>query len=380
MITKRRWILGILLLLILVMPSTVALADCRITSSSSSNDTVVCSNPADTNGINTGSGNDTITVNADTSVSAPSGVTAIDAGYGDDRLYQRGTINAVSDAIQLGRGNDTLYNYGSATASDDGFGCHPGAGQTCTMYNYGSVTARNEVIDIVSSGGRFVLRNSSSGVITSQEQEAVHLNGSGTHEVINEGTLRVNVRQVIEEYGGTLILNNSGTIENTGGFPAVQSYTASDSITNRGRIIAVGGAAIYTHGGNDTINSYGTTQSTNSSANRGAIEAGSGNDIITVYSGSVADTSSGVSIEAGTGSDSVIIRGGSIPDLIDGDEVGSSGDSDTLTFRFTGTQAEIDAFRSAMNGKSPSGGSVTWRNNTYRWSGFERIVLDLRVG
>src|SRR5687767_6484649 len=128
----KRWILGILLLCGLLWPTAVALADCRITSTTSGNDTVVCSNPADTNGINTGGGNDTLTVNADTSVSSGAGVTAINMGSGTDQVFQRGRINAGGDAINMADGNnDTLNNWGIVTAQDDGFWCTIRSGYVC---------------------------------------------------------------------------------------------------------------------------------------------------------------------------------------------------------------------------------------------------------
>jgi hypothetical protein len=378
--TKRRWIPGILILCGLLWPTANALADCHITTTSAGNDTVICSNPADTNGINTGSGNDTLTVNADTSVSSGTGVTAINMGSGTDTVYQRGRITAGGDAINMGGGNnEVLNNYGTVTAQDDGFWCTIASGQLCTINNYGPVTSVNENIDISNNGGRLVLRNTST--ITSTAQEAVHLHGPGTAEITNDGTLKTSSRQVIEVYQGTLILTNNGTIQNTGGnYAAVQCYTASDRITNRGTIIATG-PAIYTYAGNDIISHLGGSMSgKNTASNRGVIEGGSGNDTITVNANLTETGSGGAVIEAGPGSDSVIIQGGTFNKVIDGDEIGYNGDYDTLTFRFTGTQTEINAFRTAMNGKSPSGGSVVWRGKTYSWTGFEKIVLELTVG
>src|SRR5687768_9935948 len=113
---NKRWIVLILLMLGLLWPMANAMADCQIQSSSGDDDIILCANPADPNGIVTGGGNDTVTVNADTQVSATSSRT-IDTGMGDDVVTNRGTVSGNTSTIFMDQGNDTLYNYGTITAS-----------------------------------------------------------------------------------------------------------------------------------------------------------------------------------------------------------------------------------------------------------------------
>lgn len=364
---KKRLIMLIVMVCSLV-PLGSAFADCRVQSSNGSDDIVVCANPADTDGIRTGGGNDNVTVNADTEVR---GDRAIDTGTGHDTVTNRGTARGNTAAIFFDQGSDTLHNYGTITSGDHAARCFPQSGQTCTLNNYATINVSGEAFDIVSSSGRTVITNS--GTITSSTQEAVHGHGYGTFEVTNTNTMTTR-RQSVEVYYGTGIIVNRGSMSATD-FATIDTDRGNDQITNSGSLRSERAPVIETAGGNDVIRHSGNATSRNSSSGGGVIDAGSGNDNITV-SGSLTEVGSGyAAIKAGSGSDTVIIEGGAYNRVIDG-----GSESDTLTFRFSGSQGEIDAFRASMNGKSPSGGSVTWRGQTYRWQAFERITLELTGG
>jgi hypothetical protein len=370
---NKRWIVLILMLLGLMLPMTSALADCQTQSSNGDDDVVLCANPADTNGIYTGGGNDTITVNADTQVSATSSRT-IDTGLGDDVVTNRGTASGVISTFYLDQGNDTFYNYGMVTSGDHAARCFPQAGQTCTLHNYSTIHTDGEALDIVSTGGHTVIYNS--GTITSDTQEPMHVHG-GTSQITNTGTL-AGRRQAIEVYEGSTIIVNEGTATAVD-FAAIDTHHLNDDVTNRGYVRSETMQAIMTAGGNDTIRHYGTAVANNLDVSGAVIDGGRSGDTI-IAGGDITEIGNGTAaIRGGSGSDTIIIEGGVFNRVIDGDEYADNGYTDVLIFRFTGTQAEIDAFKAAMVGKVPSSGSVVWRGNTYQWDGFEQLKQELTV-
>jgi hypothetical protein len=367
--------LCIIVIILLLLPGSVALADCQITSSSSGNQTVVCQNPPDTDGISTGSGNDTVTVNADTEVSSSNPIT-ISTGAGSDTVYSNGSVYGLYDAIDLGSGNDTLHNYGSIDADDDGVWCRPSSLRTCRINNYstGSVTAVMEALDLNFQDGTFQLYNE--GLIHSTTQEALHLYGGPNSYVTNRGTIQ-GYKSGVETNGGYLILDNSGTIHSEHEM-AVNVGGMNDTITNTGTIRSDNWFAIDTSLGDDVITNHGTIVATLTNANDSPVEMREGNDRFT-NSGNI--TSQGTyraSVEMGAGNDIVTIQGGRLNAAIWGGTDGDT-DHDILIFEFTGTQSEVDAFRTQVNSQSPASGSATWQGNTYTWRYFDEIQLNLTV-
>src|SRR5687767_2527161 len=157
MIRKLRvWLIALAVVLcgMVALQREVAMADCHITGSSGDDDVVACTNPADTDGISTGNGNDTITVEVGTEVNTTSEITAIDSGFGNDRVYQYGLVTSPSatDTIDLRGGNDLVENYGTLDSGDDGIWCAPATGNTCTIRNFGTIDAVNEAIDVYGKG------------------------------------------------------------------------------------------------------------------------------------------------------------------------------------------------------------------------------------
>lgn len=356
-------------------PSAAARADCRITSSSGSDDVVVCSNPPDTNGIFTGYGNDTVTVNADTSV-----VTAGDAigtSYGSDVVTNRGLIRSGDDSVDLGRGSDRVNNYGRIdTSVDAAVMCFPQSGQTCRVVNYASgvIAAPLETIDVVGNGGNLIVTNE--GSIISSIEEGIHSHNVETTTLINRGTIQGGSAG-IEVYPGVGKITNYGTIVATNE-GAVDTYHRSDTIVNYGTIRSMGMSAIVSEGGSDVIKNFGTIYTEVNYASQGSISADDGNDQITNRGSLTEAGASRIAIEGGFGSDTVIVEGGAINGLILGDDVSGrrSGDWDILAFQFTSSsQSEMNAFVTAVRGQSASGGSVVWRGLTYRWRGFEQIKV-----
>jgi hypothetical protein len=360
---------------LMILPDGAALADCRWMSGSSGNDNYVCTSPTDTNGVNTGSGNDTVYVQAGVAVTSPGD--AIYTGSGNDRVENRGIVTGGDDGVDMATGTDRLDNYGTIDAFDAAYWCTGGSGLACTVYNYGGarLEADNETVDIYSTtGGTFILENS--GTIVSIGQEAVHIHGTTDNRITNRGTIQ-GPRNTVESAGGAINLTNYGTMYSNGQ-SAVLGTGRVDTIVNRGTMRSDRDPAIWGSGGNDQISNYGTARSQCTASYKAVIEGGNGNDVITTR-GTISDVGScGASIEGGYGSDTIIVEGGSINDVMNGDDSSgaNAGDSDILVFRFTSSDTSaMNAFISRINSQSPRSGSATWNGITYSWRNFESIQV-----
>jgi hypothetical protein len=379
---RRAGVIALILIVCLILPQSIAFADCRITSTSNgSDDIVLCTaNPKDNDGIATLDGADTVTIEAGAEVGgyiSTENAVAIDTGRGSDTVNNYGTIRVPYDGVHLRDGsNDVLNNYGLIDAGDDGVWCTPyGSTQSCTINNFGTISSINETLDINDQGAKVIVYNE--GTIVSAEQEAVHLIGPTGNQITNKGLIK-GVRNAIETYGGQTTLVNSGTIHSTGQL-ALDLDPSADTIYNYGNIRSDVEPAIDLSSGNDTLYNYGLIEAWNDSTTDSVIEGGYGNDLI-VNKGDILENKRGfAAIEGGYANDTVIIQGGTIEGMIhgDGDYGTRDGDIDVLVFEFAGSQSEIDAFTASVQSQSTESGSATWRGNTYTWRDFEEIRLNL---
>lgn len=383
MIKKVRvWLLALAVVLtgMVGLQRGVALADCHITGSSGDDDVVACSNPADTDGIATGNGNDTITVEIDTEVHTTDNVTAIDAGFGDDKVYLYGLVTSPSqtDTIDMRGGSDLFENYGRIDSGDDGVWCAPATGNTCTIRNFGTIYSTNESIDVYGKGGNVVISNS--GSIESLLQEGMHLLSevNTLYMVTNSGTIEGR-RNGVEVGWGRLSMSNSGTIISQVEV-GVKTGGHADWLNNTGSIQTNGDPALELGPSTDVLLNSGTISASNTTSDyESAVAMEAGRDEVT-NSGDIIITGKGLySIEAGTGSDTVTIKGGTINKLIYGDdhEGSDAADYDILVFEFTGDAGAVQAFRDEVNAQTPQSGSATWNGKLYQWAGFEEIRLNM---
>ncbi len=358
---------------LLILPGGSALADCRWQSGSGGNDVYVCSSPNDTNGVNTGSGNDRVTVLAGVVVSSSGD--AIYTGSGNDYVENRGIINAGDDGVDMATGSDTLHNYGVIDAIDAAWWCTGGSGLTCALTNYGGarMEANNEPVDVYStSGGAFRLENS--GTIISIGQEAVHIHGTTDNRITNRGTIQ-SPRNNVESSGGAIIINNYGAMYSTGQ-SNVYGTGRADTIVNYATMRTDRDPAIWGSNGNDIITNYGTVTARCSASYKAVIEGGGGSDTITIRGNVTDGASCGNAIEGGYGSDVIIVEGGAINDYINGDDSGGASSGDVLVFRFSSSDsAAMNAFITRVRSQSAANGSATWAGQTYRWRGFEGIQV-----
>lgn len=245
---RRKPLIALLLAIgAVLLPTHIALADCHIVSSTGDDDSVVCSNPADQNGIYTGIGNDRVEVYSTTSVSNPTSDTIITYD-GNDTVINRGIVTSGKVAVHLGNGGDYLSNRGSITGTTAAVMCFPQTGLECKVYNYGSMTSdAEETVDIVGAGGNARLINY--GTITANTQEAVHMHLAPEGRVTNRGTIYG--QRAAVEFGST-----RGFVYNYG---AISSHAEE---------------AVGSQNGNDQVFNYSTGYM--SSQNNPAIMAGPG--------------------------------------------------------------------------------------------------------
>jgi hypothetical protein len=260
--SKRRTVYFILALALLGLAAQAprfAHADCRVTSSTGSDDTVVCADSNDTDGINTGYGNDQLTVQAGIEVGHSAG-SPIRTESGNDMVTNYGVILGGTNGIHTGVGTDRVDNYGRIETNDAPVTCTPAAGQICTIYNHttGEIRANLEVID-TNGWGEVIVYND--GTLHSTIEEGIHLHNSPWNTVKNKGTI----------YGGS-----------TG----IEVFPGAASITNSGEIRADNETAIDLHDWADTVFNSGTIES----YTLPAIRAGGGTDTITNTGSIVGDT------------------------------------------------------------------------------------------
>lgn len=369
---------------LLIAHARLAQARCFTTGSSGNDDIVLCNQPPDAEGIDTGIGDDRIAIEIKVDMYTPQ--STIVTGPGDDTVVNYGALRSDIDPIDLGTGRDVFRNFGTLNGMDDGAGCAPAPGEVCAIYNYGSVTAVYEALDYRGSGGNGYIYNE--GTITSTAEEALHLRLGQYYEVINKGLISAGT-SAVEVYEAQLSLTNHGTIETAGQNEAGRTFAEyavnadnfDDQLTNTGTISNASGPALGMGGGSDLVQNSGTITATNTNPQRSAVMGEDGNDRI-VTSGTIRELGQGhAAIEAGHGSDTVVIQGGIVDGLITGDHSAGSrrGDSDTLIFQFSGSQAEIDAFQRQVESQSERSGQAVWRGSTYTWQGFESIQLELTV-
>jgi hypothetical protein len=282
---------------------------------------------ADSDGVVLSAGADSFTIAAGVRVANAVG-SAVEAGDGDDVVVNDGMISSRVRGVDGGFGNDTIINRG--TIRDGYVGIFAFAGND-NIENHSTLNAVTNGIEASEPGdGDIVLNN---GTINA-------LRGTG---IIAFGTVTNNGRIAGANHGiingGTTI--NSGRITATYGDAIQGTDGTNDVITNSTSGNLRGTYGINGLGGNDIINNYGVV--------RGIIEGWSGNDTITLYSGSVQG----------------IVTGGS--------------DFDTLVFAQTVTANDYAWISEALATADPLEGSITINRVTYRWSYFETIVNNLVV-
>jgi hypothetical protein len=138
-------------------------------------------------------------------------------------------------------------------------------------------------------------------------------------------------------------------------------HAGDDRLTNEGTV----GSDINGGTGNDTLENTGTVRD---------LYGAAGADVI-VNEGVVV-----VDIHAGTGSDTVqLLNNAVINGIIDGGEDSNGSDYDRLEFRFTVSEDEYEELAAQIANASPSGGSISFGGQTYRWRNFEELVNLLQI-
>ncbi len=230
----------------------------------------------------------------------------IDGDTGDDNIIQ-------------GAGVTTTYidADGLATGPDDA-GAGPGGNDT--IVNNGTVTISISAdYSTGKPGNDSITNNGSSGALLGDETTDINAQ-NGDDVIVNNGTV------VNSVYGDAI---PGDVLQGAAG--------GNDTITNNGTIgkDIVADAGATNVGGNDTI--------TNNSVVSGSIDAGGGNDQVTIGDGATV----GGTIDGGAG-------------------------TDTLKFIFN-NPADGAAAAAILAGKVASGGTATFGGHTYTWTNFEQL-------
>ncbi len=198
-------------------------ADCQ-PNGSGGNDNITCTG-TDTNGVNGGNGNDTITVEAGASVSHNND--AIAGGDGNDYLVNNGTITATgvgfADGLQGNSGNDTLINNGTIIAGGNGMECE--GNTTCVFVNTGAIEAIEQ--GIYAGFGVDYITNT--GNITSQNNVAIE-GDSGNDIIANSGDVNGNGTDISAGSGNDTVMLQDGAQSSADNRLVVNGGTGTDQL------------------------------------------------------------------------------------------------------------------------------------------------------
>ncbi len=313
MIKNSRWLIGIMILSLVVLSSGVIVAYAQDCDGTTGNDVINCTtNPTNPeNQIDGDLGDDTITqgvgvttlyIDAD----GQSGVADIagNGNGGNDYIVNNGivTISISADFVTGTPGNDTVINNGTT----------------------GDILG-DETTNTAAQNGNDTITNN--GTVTGT------IRGDGNASLALEGG----------NGGNDTITNNSTVGKDIVGDSGATGVGGNDIITNNGtvngNIIAdmadINGNAVVGNGGSDHVTNNGTVN--------GVIDAGEGNDNVTIGDGATV----GGAINGGTG-------------------------TDTLQFKFN-DPIEGAAAAATLAGMSPLGGTATFGGHTYSWTNFEQL-------
>lgn len=268
------------------------------------------------------------TINCTTNPTNPD---QIDGDLGDDNITQGAGVTTsyidadgqpgVADTAGVGNGgNDTIVNNGTITVSISGDFVTglPGNDNITNNGSTGDILG-DETYDTAAKNGDDVITNNGTvtGTLRGDGNATINLEGGsgGNDTVVNNGTI------------GKDIVGDSAATGNGG----------NDTITNNGTVSGTiyGDMTTAGNGGSDNITNNGTVN--------GNIDAGEGNDTVTIGNGATV----GGTINGGAG-------------------------TDTLQFQFN-DPTEGAAAATTLAGMSPAGGTVTFGGRTYTWTNFEQL-------
>ncbi len=307
-----RWLIGSMVLSLMLISSGVMIAYAQDCDGTTGNDVINCT----TNPVNPEN--------------------QIDGDLGDDNITQAAGVttsyidadgqSGVADGPGAGPGgNDTIVNNGTVTISisADFVTGKPGNDSVTNNGTTGDILG-DETYDTTAQNGDDVIVNN--GIVTGT------IRGDGNASLALEGGS-----------GGNDIITNNGTTGNIIGDSGATGVGGNDTITNNG---AVTGNIISDNSttlGNPATGNGGNDSITNNGSVGGYIDAGEGNDTVTIgNNGTVGGT-----INGGTG-------------------------TDTLQFQFNDPN-EGAAAAATLAGMSPAGGTVTFGGRTYTWTNFEQL-------
>lgn len=268
------------------------------------------------------------TINCTTNPTNPD---QIDGDLGDDNITQGAGVTTsyidadgqpgVADTAGVGNGgNDTIVNNGTITVSISGDFVTglPGNDNITNNGSTGDILG-DETYDTAAKNGDDVITNNGTvtGTLRGDGNATINLEGGsgGNDTIVNNGTI------------GKDIVGDSAATGNGG----------NDTITNNGTVSGTiyGDMTTVGNGGSDNITNNGTVN--------GNIDAGEGNDTVTIGNGATV--------------------GGTI--------MGGAG-TDTLQFQFN-DPTEGAAAAAILAGKSGVSGTATFGGRTYTWTNFEQL-------
>jgi hypothetical protein len=292
----------------------------------------------------------------------------IDAGAGNDTVTNTGTVSSPGTGINGNDGNDTIANDG--TVSSSGGTAISGGNDTDKITNNGVVSGAT--VGINGDAGADTIKNS--GSVTAQGTGII--GGDGDDVIANDATDSVSGSTGISGGNGNDNITNNGTVTGTSG-TGISGDAGADTITNTATGTINGN--LDGGSGSDTLNNAGTVTNnlsggssrdtiTNSGTVNGNLDGGLGNDILT-NTGSVAGDICG-----GSGNDQVTLAG-TPASLQVGGQIDGGADTDTLnltglqpTYYYTDTE-----YQDLKNNNSAASGSFAWGEGLVTWLNFEML-------
>ncbi|MEM8549105.1 MAG: hypothetical protein AAGF46_13180, partial [Pseudomonadota bacterium] len=250
-----------------------------------------------------------------------------------------------------------------ATISDGGSGAaiDVGGGDNNVTVTGGTINTPTIDAQAIFQGEAGTLTVTISGGVITSEDEVVRAarNGVTTLQALVTGGTLTAGEEVI--YGGELddeITVTGGTL--IGSDDAIQSFEGNDTITiTGGTIIELGSDAIDADSGNDIVSVSNALIDATDPGASGAIRLGAGSDQLTLGDG--ADIRG-------------LIRGGTDTDL---DGPINPQPVDTLRFSHSVEPDQVDVTCRLIAAENPTNGSITINEFSYSWEEFEVLECDL---
>ncbi|WP_244755950.1 autotransporter-associated beta strand repeat-containing protein [Pseudoxanthomonas helianthi] len=259
-----------------------------------------------------------------------------DLGDGNDTVYLRGTLNTGADSLSLGGGDDQLVLHDGAQMLGGGVNSSGGAGTDTLVVD----TALGYTLDGGAIDTFDILVKENTGALTLTGN---HHYGAGTH--IDGGILDVDgvlETPTLSMADGT-VLNVDGSVEDTGGAPAIITGSGGDqtiNVNSGGSLAAAGDLG----GGADTV-----TLASLLNTGAGTLGLGGGDDTLTLQDGAAI---AGAGVDAGAGANDQLVLDNATNLAFDG---GQTAGFETLLKQNSGT-ATMTGSQSFTGGTTIAGG------------------------